>query len=125
MNGRFWARVRVLSALALLVGVAGIRCCPTALLLRLGRVDQEHPVRRPVYVRARPLHDGARGLLGRGLPAWVHGYPLAEQNLMQIMKECRCSTCTSRRSTSWPSTIRSSRGIRGVHHRGGLVVAEA
>ena len=27
------------------------------------------------------------GYWWRGLPSWAHGYPLAEQNLMKIMKE--------------------------------------
>src|SRR5712691_6598918 len=27
------------------------------------------------------------GFWYRGLPAWAHGYPLAEQNLMRIMNE--------------------------------------
>src|SRR2546422_5522766 len=37
-----------------------------------------------VRVRYRPTPGG---YWAGGMPSWVHGYPLAEQNLMKIMKE--------------------------------------
>ena len=38
------------------------------------------------FARARFV-TGPGGWYYRGLPAWAHGYPLAEQNLMKIMNE--------------------------------------
>ena len=40
---------------------------------------------RFTFVRIRYTPSRA-GVSGRG-PSWVHGYPLAEQNLMRIMKD--------------------------------------
>jgi len=47
-----------------------------------------------------------------GWPAWGHGYPLAEQNLMRIMNEVSFLVRTPRRSTRSRWTIRSCSGIR-------------
>src|SRR5947208_2246877 len=41
---------------------------------------------RFTFVRVN-YETGPGGYWYRGLPAWAHGYPLAEQNLMKIMNE--------------------------------------
>src|SRR6185503_2919067 len=41
---------------------------------------------RFTFVRVR-YETGPGGYWYRGLPAWAHGYPMAEQNLMRIMNE--------------------------------------
>jgi hypothetical protein len=57
-----------------------------------GRLTAFHPRRNVAYdgrftfVRLN-YTTAPGGYWYRGLPAWAHGYPLAEQNLMRIMKE--------------------------------------
>src|SRR5215471_13635693 len=41
---------------------------------------------RFTFARAKYI-TGPGGWYYRGLPAWAHGYPMAEQNLMRIMNE--------------------------------------
>src|SRR5262249_31077939 len=41
---------------------------------------------RFTFLRVR-YETGPGGYWYRGLPAWAHGYPIAEQNLMRIMNE--------------------------------------
>ena len=57
-----------------------------------------------------------------GRPSWVHGYPLAEQNLMRIMKEISLLDAHERRHER--RHARRSRAVPlsdRLHHRSGMV----
>ena len=55
---------------------------------RAGRFTYtQHPLRRTVHVRPPQIHARPGGNWYGGWPAWVHGYPLSERNLMRIMQE--------------------------------------
>ena len=60
----------------------------------------------------------------RGLPAWAHGYPIAEQNLMKIMNEL--SYLGAQRRGDQHAGARRSRAVQVpgcLHHRSRLVDA--
>jgi hypothetical protein len=63
------------------------------------------------FVRLKYTHGPGGNWYG-GWPAWGHGYPLSEQNLMRIMSEVSASRRMSTRSTPSPSTIRRCSAIR-------------
>ena len=73
------------------------------------------------FVRLKYTHGPGGNWYG-GWPAWAHGYPLAEQNLMRIMQEVsyvnphvdEINAITARRSGAVPLSA-------GLHHRGRLV----
>jgi hypothetical protein len=85
---------RVLAAAGVVVLIA-----VTALAQRRGGFDGLSGLRGPFIVRPNVAYDGRftfvrvqyttapGGYWYRGLPAWSHGYPIAEQNLMRIMNE--------------------------------------
>jgi hypothetical protein len=72
---------------------AAILCCLASLAFAQRRFyyrwDQRENAPydgRFTFVRVRYRHAPGGNWAG-GMPAWMHGYPLAEQNLMRIMKE--------------------------------------
>jgi hypothetical protein len=87
MNGRFWARAKVLSALALLVCVAGSVAAQRRFFYGWDESIKNIPYDgRFTFARIR-YSPTPGGYWAGGSPSWVHGYPLAEQNLMRIMDE--------------------------------------
>ena len=78
---------------------------------------------RFTFVRVRYTPSRA-GYWAGGLPSWVHGYPLAEQNLMHIMKDCQPARRACRRDQRRHARRSGSLSISDrVHHRGWLVDA--
>jgi len=83
------------------LAVAGVvlLAAATALAQRRGGFGGFDGPRGPFIVRPNVAYDGRftfvrlqyttgpGGFWYRGLPSWSHGYPIAEQNLMRIMKE--------------------------------------
>jgi hypothetical protein len=91
---RFGGRVAVLAALALLVAVGAFAQRrfggggrgfggPRQSLSTMPNVPYDG---RFTFVRVK-YETAEGGYWYRGLPAWAHGYPMAEQNLMRIMNE--------------------------------------
>ena len=82
------------------IGLAGVLLTVTALAAQSGRFRPFRGERPGAdYVQPNPQYDGRfvflrvnyhtapGGYWYGGLPAWAHGYPLAEQNLLRILKE--------------------------------------
>ena len=89
------------AGLARRVLVAGLACLSlagAALAQRnFGRFDGRGPMQpgpnidydgRFTFVRVR-YNTAPGGLWAGGRPSWIHGYPLAEGNLMKIMNELK------------------------------------
>src|SRR5215813_6704325 len=85
-----WVRAGTAAVAALVVLGGAVRAAAQRSIFRS---RQRNPTIRNVpyngqftFVRVNYTHwDGGDWYLG--LPAWAHGYPLAEQNLMRIMNE--------------------------------------
>ena len=126
MDERFWARVRVLSALALLVCVAGSVAAQRRFFYGWDESIKNIPYDgRFTFARIRYTPTPG-GYWAGGSPSWVHGYPLAEQNLMRIMDEISLLDAAPRRHERRDPRRSGALPVsRGVHHRGRLVVADA
>src|SRR3954467_7700817 len=78
---------------SVLLSVALVAAVGAAAAAQYGFRDRQEPaVRNPAYdgrfAFARIRYTTAPGgYYYRGLPAWAHGYPQAERNLMKIMGE--------------------------------------
>src|SRR5471030_761705 len=99
---------------------------------------------RFAFVRVK--YDTAEGgYWYRGLPAWAHGYPLAEQNLMRIMNEVSFLGAHDEEITTltlddpelfkypvayiievswWAMTDREAVALRDYIHKGGFVIVD-
>jgi hypothetical protein len=94
------------------------------------------------FARARFV-TGPGGWYYRGLPAWAHGYPLAEQNLMKIMNElsnfrphitednayalddpelCRYPIVYMTEAGYWAMTDEDAKGLREYLLKGGFAI---
>jgi hypothetical protein len=94
------------------------------------------------FARARFV-TGPGGWYYRGLPAWAHGYPLAEQNLMKIMNElsnfrphitednayalddpelCRYPIVYMTEAGYWAMTDEDVKGLRAYLLKGGFAI---
>ena len=74
-------------ALALLVCVAGTVAAQRRFFYGWDESVKNIPYDGRFTFVADQLHAAPGGYWAGGSPSWVHGYPLAEQNLMQIMNE--------------------------------------
>ena len=101
------------------------------------RYDGRFAFARLTYV------SGPGGYYYRGLPAWAHGYPHAEGNLMQIMNEvsllephldgsatvalddpelCKYPVAYMTEAGYWTMTDREAAGFRAYLEKGGFVI---
>lgn len=88
---------RLLSFYLAVLVVASLAVVASAQGRRFGRFGGERP--NSEFIQQNPTYDGRfvflranyqtapGGFWYGGLPAWAHGYPLAEQNLLRIIKE--------------------------------------
>jgi hypothetical protein len=110
-----------------------------------GREPDIHNVQydgRFTFARAK-YSTGPGGWYYRGLPAWAHGYPGAEQNLMRIMNElsnfrphitednvfalddpelCRYPMVYMTEGGYWAMTDEDARGLRSFLLKGGFAI---
>ena len=97
---------------------------------------------RFTFARAKYI-TGPGGWYYRGLPAWAHGYPTAEQNLMRIMNElsnfrphitednvyspddpelCRYPIVYMTEAGYWAMTDEDAKGLRAYLLKGGFAI---
>jgi len=97
---------------------------------------------RFTFARAKYI-TGPGGWYYRGLPAWAHGYPMAEQNLMRIMNElsnfrphiaednvyalddpelCRYPIVYMTEAGYWAMTDEDAKGLRAYLLKGGFAI---
>jgi hypothetical protein len=110
-----------------------------------GREPEVHNIPydgRFTFARAR-FTTGPGGWYYRGLPAWAHGYPTAEENLMKIMNElsnfrphigednafalddpelCRYPILYMTEAGYWSMTDEDAKGLRAYLLKGGFAI---
>ena len=99
---------------------------------------------RFTFVRVK-YETAPGGYWWRGIPSWAHGYPLAEQNLMKIMKEVSFLDARDEEINTlalddpelfkypiaylievswWTLTDREAEGLRAYMQKGGFVIVD-
>ena len=99
---------------------------------------------RFTFVRVK-YETAPGGYWWRGIPSWAHGYPLAEQNLMKIMKEVSFLDARDEEINTlalddpelfkypiaylievswWTLTDREAEGLRAYKQKGGFVIVD-
>ena len=139
-------RGRIIAAVVLVV--AGLGVALRAQRFFEGEGGREPDVRnvpydgRFTFARAKYI-TGPGGWYYRGLPAWAHGYPTAEQNLMRIMNElsnfrphiaednvyalddpelCRYPIVYMTEAGYWAMTDEDAKGLRAYLLKGGFAI---
>ncbi len=135
-------------AIFVLVAIASLAVAASAQEFFGGEGGREPEVHNTPYdgrftfTRAR-YTTGAGGWYYRGLPAWAHGYPNAEQNLMKIMNElsnfrphitednvyalddpelCRYPIVYVTEAGYWSMTDENAKGLRDYLLKGGFAI---
>jgi hypothetical protein len=138
------ARIFIVAALA----VIGLTVAVSAQRFFGGEGGREPDVHnipydgRFTFARAR-FTTGPGGWYYRGLPAWAHGYPTAEENLMKIMNElsnfrphigednafalddpelCRYPILYMTEAGYWSMTDEDAKGLRAYLLKGGFAI---